>query len=205
MLQGVTQPARIGFLGNEELGAGWSAVFRLENGFATNTGELMRSGTLFNRQEYVGASSVRLGTITLGQQTSFNYNWHAPMGNGFQSSNLLASHSGNLDGFVETTSAQESNVVKYRSPTLYGLRLGYCSGLVECPVDASQALGSITSMDHSAFPQPTSTSMTEHSVRCSATRLPAWACRRFRDVLRSHTWRTKSKTRASAHVTTGAT
>lgn len=133
MLQGVMQPDRIGFLGNEELGAGWRAVFRLENGFATNTGALMRSGTLFNRQAYVGLSSERAGTITLGQQTAFNYDWLAPMGNGFQSSNLLAAHPGNLDGLVETTSAQESNVVKYRSPALYGLRVGLLLGFGGVP------------------------------------------------------------------------
>ncbi|MCA3846292.1 MAG: porin, partial [Burkholderia sp.] len=32
MLQGVMQPDRIGFVGTEDLGAGWRAVFRLENG-----------------------------------------------------------------------------------------------------------------------------------------------------------------------------
>ncbi|MBY8608806.1 MAG: porin [Burkholderia sp.] len=133
MLQGVMQPDRIGFVGTEDLGAGWRAVFRLENGFATNTGALMRSGTLFNRQAYVGLSSERAGTITLGQQTAFNYDWLAPMGNGFQSANLLAAHPGNLDELVETTSAQQSNVVKYRSPAWYGVKVGLLFGFGGVP------------------------------------------------------------------------
>lgn len=129
MLQGIAQPDRFGFTGTEALGGGWSSVFRLESGFATNTGALSRPGVLFSRQAYVGLSSTRYGTLTLGEQSSLNYDWVAPMTNNFQAGNLLASHPGNLDGLVETTSAQEANAIKYRSPAFHGLSLGLLYGL----------------------------------------------------------------------------
>jgi len=129
MLQGVAQPDRFGLLGTEALGGGWQSVFRLESGFATNTGALSRANTLFGRQAYVGLSSARFGTLTLGEQSSFNYDWVAPLGNNFQGGNLLSAHPGNLDGLVETSAAQEANVIKYRSPVLNGFAFGMLLGL----------------------------------------------------------------------------
>ncbi|WP_186262188.1 porin [Burkholderia gladioli] len=129
VLQGVAQPDRFGLTGTEALGGGWSAVFRLENGFFTNNGALARANTLFSRQAYVGLSSTRYGTLTLGEQSSFNYDWVAPLGNNFQGNNLLAAHPGNLDGLVETTSAQEANLIKYRSAVCNGLSFGLLYGL----------------------------------------------------------------------------
>ncbi|MGN4074739.1 porin [Burkholderia gladioli] len=60
---------------------------------------------------------------------SFNYDWVAPLGNNFQGNNLLAAHPGNLDGLVETTSAQEANLIKYRSAVWNGLSFGLLYGL----------------------------------------------------------------------------
>ncbi len=59
--QGNMQPDRWGLLGTEDLGSSLRAVFKLENGFYTNTGNFAKSGTLtlFNRQAYVGSARTR--------------------------------------------------------------------------------------------------------------------------------------------------
>jgi predicted porin len=59
---------RIGFTGQEDLGAGWKAIFQLETGFNLSNGALDNtSGLLFNRMSYVGVKGP-YGTLTLGRQ-----------------------------------------------------------------------------------------------------------------------------------------
>jgi predicted porin len=65
---GDTAGSRFGLSGNEDLGGGLSAVFRLENGFNASNGALGENGRLFGRQAYVGLQSNRYGTLTLGRQ-----------------------------------------------------------------------------------------------------------------------------------------
>jgi predicted porin len=64
---GVGSASRIGFRGTEDLGGGVSALFTLETGLRMDTGEVDASGTIFNRQAFVGLKS-QAGTITLGRQ-----------------------------------------------------------------------------------------------------------------------------------------
>lgn len=59
---------RWGVNGIEDLGGGLAAVFQLENGFNAATGTLNQAGREFGRQAFVGLSSTRYGTITLGRQ-----------------------------------------------------------------------------------------------------------------------------------------
>jgi predicted porin len=58
---------RWGLTGIEDLGDGYSALFRLENGFDTNTGTLNQGGREFGRQAWVGLASP-YGTIIAGRQ-----------------------------------------------------------------------------------------------------------------------------------------
>ncbi|EGC99278.1 porin, partial [Burkholderia sp. TJI49] len=62
---GIGSPTRWGLRGNEDLGGGYRAVFALESGFNVNTGALIKTNTLFDRQAYVGLDGP-LGTLTLG-------------------------------------------------------------------------------------------------------------------------------------------
>lgn len=64
---GAISNSRLGFKGTEDLGGGLKAVFRLENGFNSDTGGMSSPGTLFNRHSYVGLSGT-FGTVTLGRQ-----------------------------------------------------------------------------------------------------------------------------------------
>src|SRR5450830_1235375 len=59
---GVASASRIGFKGSEDLGSGITALFTLETGFRVDTGEVDVSGTIFNRQAFVGLKSNTAGT-----------------------------------------------------------------------------------------------------------------------------------------------
>ncbi|WP_322027577.1 porin [Burkholderia sp. BCC1977] len=65
---GVLSGSRFGLKGSEELGGGLKAIFTLENGFDVMNGKLGQNGRLFGRQAFVGLSSDRFGTLTLGRQ-----------------------------------------------------------------------------------------------------------------------------------------
>lgn len=62
----------LGFRGNEDLGGGLTAGFRLESGISSDTGAV--GGTVagnlkfFNRQAFVGLGLASVGTVTLGRQ-----------------------------------------------------------------------------------------------------------------------------------------
>ena len=47
-------PSRVGMRGKEDLGAGLSAIYTLEMGFAPDTGASGQGGRLFGRQSFVG-------------------------------------------------------------------------------------------------------------------------------------------------------
>jgi predicted porin len=66
--QGALSGSRWGLKGEEDLGSGTKAVFKLESGFTLNNGVSDQQGQLFGRQAYVGLSNNELGTITLGRQ-----------------------------------------------------------------------------------------------------------------------------------------
>lgn len=59
--------SRLGFRGQEDLGGGLSAVFRLEQGLTLDDGQLGQGGRAFGREASVGLSSTSAGTIQLGR------------------------------------------------------------------------------------------------------------------------------------------
>ncbi|WP_414448049.1 porin [Burkholderia sp. 22PA0099] len=127
--QGNTQPDRWGLTGTEDLGSGWRAVFKLENGFYTNTGSFAKAGTLFNRQAYVGLSQNRVGTLTLGHQTPFNFDVLGPFSTAYQGQSWFAFHPGNIDELADTGIVPFDNSVKFRSVDYYGFSVGAMMGL----------------------------------------------------------------------------
>lgn len=121
--QGNTQPDRWGLRGVEDLGGGVSTVFQLENGFSTITGQMVRSGYMFNRQAYIGLTSNRLGTLTMGHQTPLSYDWLGPLNTAYLAASYIAFHPGNIDELSNTSVDQVDNNVRYVSPTVYGFQL----------------------------------------------------------------------------------
>lgn len=66
--QGALSGSRLGFKGEEDLGGGNKALFKLESGFTANNGQADQQGQLFGRQEYVGLANKDLGQVTFGRQ-----------------------------------------------------------------------------------------------------------------------------------------
>jgi predicted porin len=122
MTSGYAQGSRWGVKGTEDLGGGLSGVFQLENGFNASTGALAQGGRGFGRQAFVGLSSERFGTVTLGRQydsvvdylaqTTANGNWGG----------YLFSHPYDNDNTDNTF--RVNNTIKYASPTFSGFSFG---------------------------------------------------------------------------------
>lgn len=126
--QGTLQADRFGFQGVEDLGGSRSVLFRLEGGFLTTTGAAASSGTLFNRQAYVGLSDSQFGTVTLGRQTDWNFDWLGSVSTGQLLGDFSAFHPGNLDGLGSTLPVQLSSTAKWKSASYNGLTFGALYG-----------------------------------------------------------------------------
>jgi predicted porin len=59
-------PSRWGLTGQEPLGDGTTAVFKLENGFNSTNGTVQQTGTIFGREAYVGLKNTLLGQLQIG-------------------------------------------------------------------------------------------------------------------------------------------
>jgi len=71
---GIAAGNRLGFKGEEALGNGLKAVFTLEYGLDIDTNQGIGTGGLNARQQFVGLSSDKLGTVALGRQYSPGFN-----------------------------------------------------------------------------------------------------------------------------------
>jgi predicted porin len=116
---GVLSGDRWGLKGSEDLGGGLKAIFQLENGFDVNTGKLNQGGREFGRQAFVGLTSDKLGTVTLGRQ----YDPLVDMVQGITGDNYWASivgTPGDVDNY--DNSSRVNNGVKYVSANYAGLQ-----------------------------------------------------------------------------------
>lgn len=120
-LSGVGRNDRWGFRGTEDLGGGYRAIFRLENGFGINNGTLGQGGLEFGRQAFVGLASDRLGTISLGRQYDFMTTNLSSFSAGSTIPSVFAFHLGDYD---RLGGERINNSVKYVTPTLAGLQFG---------------------------------------------------------------------------------
>lgn len=123
LVSGEWYGSRFGFKGNEDLGGGLSAIFRLENGFDINTGKLGQSGLLFGRAAYAGITSSQFGTVTVGRQYTSVYDWVG--GNLVASSRWgggFIAHAGDIDNLNNTF--RVNNSIKYTSNNYGGFSFG---------------------------------------------------------------------------------
>jgi GBP family porin len=118
------QSNRWGMRGTEDLGGGLKALFVLENGFTLTNGKLGQGGREFGRNAYVGLSSNQLGTLTVGRQNEFMYDWvsRVSMENYNGAGGNVFAHA--LDNDNMLGSFRVNNAVKYQSANYSGLTFG---------------------------------------------------------------------------------
>ncbi|WP_353399625.1 porin [Duganella hordei] len=118
---GVLNGSRLGFKGSEDLGAGLSVIFQLENGFTGDTGAQADPARLFNRLSFVGLSG-KYGTLKLGRQNNPVYttltSWDPfAIGMAGDSSRLFSYNGSRTDNVVSYSYA----VGKVRGEFQYGV------------------------------------------------------------------------------------
>lgn len=130
--------SRWGLKGEEDLGGGLKAIFKLENGFNVNNGKLAQGGREFGRQAWIGLSDARLGTVTLGRQYDSIVDYLQPM---TMTGNWggLAFHAGDIDNTAN--SFRVDNSIKYASQNLHGLTFGGMLGLSNSNAQGTSKIG----------------------------------------------------------------
>ncbi|MBD9533114.1 MULTISPECIES: porin [Comamonas] len=110
----------LGFSGSEDLGAGTKAIFNLEGGFGSSTGDFSN----FNRRAFVGLSSKSMGTLQVGRNLlNSNDVWNLdPTGQQFMGSATLV-QGRNWQGL--------SNAIEYTTPNMAGLTVNAQYGFGE--------------------------------------------------------------------------
>jgi predicted porin len=126
-LNGGKMGSRWGLRGSEDMGDGMHAVFALENGFAANTGAFAQGGAEFGRQAWVGLTSDRLGTLSLGRQYEFTTEYVGVLSAVTSLGGEFSTHPGNVDGMLNVR--RTNNSVKYQSADMHGLSFGAIVGL----------------------------------------------------------------------------
>lgn len=118
---------RWGIQGQEDLGSGWQAIFKLENGFSIDTGALGQNGRLFGRQSFVGLSRKGVGALTAGRQYDVVVDYLGPLAlTGTSYGGIHFAHpydNDNLDN-----SFRIANSVKFETASLSGWRFGALYG-----------------------------------------------------------------------------
>jgi GBP family porin len=116
-----TQNTVFGLKGTEDLGGGMHAIFKLEQGFNLNNGTQAFAGDMFGSQAWVGLQDDHYGTLTFGRQFDVFNDSVGPLSSGFNTwGGSIAAHPFDNDNLA-ADSVVLNNVVKYASPTLYGV------------------------------------------------------------------------------------
>ncbi|RQZ41128.1 porin [Burkholderia sp. Bp9099] len=117
---GALGSSKWGFLTKEDLGGGYSALARLENGFDINRGTMNNGGRLFGRQAYVGMGSP-FGTVTMGRQYDLVLDSLIGLSASSRLGGILAAHAADVDNVWGDYSL--SNSIKYVSPIYAGFKV----------------------------------------------------------------------------------
>lgn len=106
--------SRIGFRGTEDLGGGLKAVFQLESGIKTDTGELDSAGLIFGRQANVGLEG-NFGRVVAGKSYSTTYDFILPFDPmGYAPDFSWATSAGATGGRKDGMLTAVNNVIKYQ-------------------------------------------------------------------------------------------
>lgn len=128
---GINQASRWGMRGAEDLGGGLTAIFTLENGFSLNSGTASHGGALFGRRAFVGLSSDRYGTLLVGYDYDFIYDYVSYYTNVAQFSPSYSFH-GPYD--IDRLAGEPvSNMMRYETPNWHGFGAGVMYGFSNVP------------------------------------------------------------------------
>jgi predicted porin len=172
---GQNNPNLWGISGTEDLGGGLKAIFLLRDQFVVGTGSILSGQDLWSKSAYVGLSSDRYGTVTLGEQYDFmrdlvqdspaeiSGHLYAYPGGIFTKLAIPGNPSGSFD-WSRLTGTPISNSVKYVTPVLDGVRLGalYGFGNVAGSIGAGNASSFLASYGRGTFSIDADYTMTKH-------------------------------------------
>ncbi|WP_459617043.1 porin [Bordetella sp. 2513F-2] len=119
-VNGVSSGSRFGMRGTEDLGDGLKAVFNLEAGFNSQTGNSAQGGRLFGRQATVGLADDTWGKIEFGRQTNMASKYFDsidPFGTSYVTANAGTT-------FSAANTMRLDNMVMYQSPSFGGFSFG---------------------------------------------------------------------------------
>jgi general bacterial porin, GBP family len=178
MLSSETQNTIFGFKGDEDLGGGLHAIFKLEDGFLLQNGTEAFTNGIFGSQAWVGLQSEQYGTVTLGRQFDVMNDLVGPISaelntwggsiaaHPFENDNLAADSviinntvkyaSPTIAGFTFETMYSFSNQTQFANNRVYGFAASYTTGPINVAAgylqfnNAGTGSGAITSSDFSA-------------------------------------------------------
>ncbi len=108
-----------GFRGQEDLGGGLSAIFKMESQFDVSTGATS-STAFFNREAYVGLSDQRWGTVQLGSMWGPSV-WISGKADAFGRAQLGAVQTLLQGSASRGNNFQFNNAIQYISPKVGGV------------------------------------------------------------------------------------
>lgn len=111
-----------GIKGDEDLGGGTHAIFKLEDQFAISNGANAFSGDMFGRQAWVGLADDHWGTLILGKQYTPIVDYLCPLSAYCSFGGNMAAHPYDNDNVGGGYTV--SNAVKYASPVIGGWHFG---------------------------------------------------------------------------------
>ena len=120
LMSGNLSPNNWGVKGNEDLGNGLSAIFKLESGFNIDNGKLGQGQRMFGRQSWVGLDSNQYGTVTLGRQYDPLIDLIQPLTDDGAFGSAFATP-GDMDNY--DNSYRTDNSIKYTSPAIAGFQM----------------------------------------------------------------------------------
>ncbi len=143
---GILSGSRWGILGKEELGKNYQAIFVLENGFATDTGQSLQGARMFGRQAFVGLQGD-FGTVTLGRQYTVIHQLIA----GYDVFALANLPQVGFQAVQYTGGARQDNMIKY-SAIFGGLSVAAQHAFGEAPGSLARSSSSGASLTYASGP-----------------------------------------------------
>ncbi len=132
---GQASTSRLGFRGNEDLGAGLSAQFQIEHRFNPDTGAVNSANSFWNGRSYVQLTSKDVGAVYLGREYTPAY-YVQVKSDPFGNDGVGQAGSAALWGNYQTPDAvgngtRASNSIGYKSPNVGGFTVSAAMGLSE--------------------------------------------------------------------------